>query len=136
MDPLQAIGVISGSGMRAQAERMRVVSENIANANVTGTTPGADPYQRQVITFSEMLDRNTGVNRVTVDRIVPDMSDFKVRFDPSHPAADAEGFVKLPNVEPLIEMNNMREASRSYEANMNMFDIARQMKMKTIDMLR
>jgi flagellar basal-body rod protein FlgC len=136
MDPLGSINLISGSGMRAQAERMRVIAENVANANVTGATPGADPYRRKTVTFSEMIDPQTGTGLVTVGRVGRDMSDFPVRYDPAHPAANAEGFVKTSNVSSIIEMSNMREATRSYEANMAMFEAGRGMRSRLLDMLK
>ncbi|MDP2086189.1 MAG: flagellar basal body rod protein FlgC [Gemmobacter sp.] len=136
MDELSAIRKIASSGIRAQGERMRVISENIANADATGRTPGADPYRRKTISFSEMVERESGVALVRADPPGRDMSAFPVRFDPSHPAADAQGFVKTPNVSAIIEMANMREAQRSYEANMNMFETGRKMRSLMLDMLK
>lgn len=136
MDPLSSILSVSASGMRAQSERLRVVAENVANANSTSDTPGGDPYRRKTITFETLVDRNTGGEMVKVDKISRDMSDFRLSYDPTHPAADENGYVKLPNVNTLIEMADMREASKSYEANMNMLDAGRGMMSKTIDMLR
>ena len=136
MDPLSPISLISGSGMRVQAERMRVIAENVANADVTGTTPGADPYRRKAITFGQVVDRASGVELVQVQQVGRDMSDFPVRHDPAHPAADEAGFVKRSNVSSIIEMSNMREATRSYEANMAMFEAGRSMRSQLLDMLR
>lgn len=136
MDPLGSISLISGSGMRAQTERMRVIAENVANADVTGTSPGADPYRRKTVTFGEMIDPATGSELVRVDRVGRDMSEFPVRYDPAHPAADEDGFVKRSNVSSIIEMSNMREATRSYEANMAMFEAGRNMRTRLLDMLR
>lgn len=136
MDPLKSIMQIAGSGMMAQGERLKVISENVANANSTGSTPGADPYRRKTISFDEMVDRSSGATMVKVDDIGRDMSDFKKTYDPQHPAADQMGYVKMPNVSTLIEMSDMREASRSYEANMNMLDTGRRMKSQTIDLLK
>jgi flagellar basal-body rod protein FlgC len=136
MDPLGSVSAISASGMRAQSERMRVIAENIANADVTGTTPGADPYRRKTVTFREMVDPSTGAGLVTVDRVTQDMSEFPVRYDPSHPAADTAGFVKRSNVSSIIEMSNMREATRTYEANMAMFEAGRTMRSQLLDLLR
>ncbi len=136
MDPLASIALISGSGMRAQTERMRVIAENVANADVTGTTPGADPYRRKTVTFAGMIDPGSGADLVRVDRVGRDMSEFPVRYDPSHPAADERGFVKRSNVSSIIEMSNMREATRSYEANMAMFEAGRGMRTRLLDMLR
>jgi len=135
MDSLSLIGKVATSGLRAQSERMRVVSENVANANSTAETPGGDPYRRKVVSFGELLDDSTGVSRVEIADIERDMTDFTVRYEPSHPAADETGYVKMPNVNPLIEMSNMREASRSYEANLTMLENARAMRNRLIDML-
>jgi flagellar basal-body rod protein FlgC len=135
MDTLSSIGKIASSGLRAQGERMRVVSENVANANSTATEPGGDPYRRKVISFSELLENSTGESMVEVADVTRDMTDFTVRYDPAHPAADNDGYVKLPNVNPLIEMSNMREAARSYEANMSMLENARSMRSQLISLL-
>lgn len=136
MDPLKSILQISASGMLAQGERLKVVSENVANASSTAMAPGEDPYRRKTITFEEMLDRDTNVSTVRVASIDRDDSDFSLRFEPSHPAADEKGFVKVSNVSPVMEMANMREAARSYEANMNMFEAARRMRTQMIDLLK
>jgi flagellar basal-body rod protein FlgC len=134
MDSLSTISAIASSGLRAQGERMRVVSENVANAGSTANEPGGDPYRRKVVSFNELVDEN-GASMVDVADIERDMSDFTVRYDPAHPSADNEGYVKLPNVNPLIEMSNMREASRSYEANMSMLEQARSMRNRLIDIM-
>lgn len=127
----------SAHGMRAQGERLRVTSENLANANTAAKTPGADPYARKTITFKNELDKNTGVNIVKVDKIAEaGDKDFSLKYMPDHPGANAEGYVKMPNVNTLIEMNDMREAQRSYEANLGMLENARNMANRTIDMLR
>lgn len=127
----------SAWGMRAQGERLRVTSENLANASTTGQTPGADPYQRKVITFKNELDRESGLNLVKVNKIGRDSeNDFTLKYMPDHPAADAGGYVKMPNVNTLIEMSDMREAQRSYEANLGMLESARAMANRTIDILR
>ena len=137
MDPLKTILQISASGMMAQGERLKVVSENVANANSTANAPGEDPYRRKTITFEEMLDNDTGVSTVHVASVDRDTSsDFSMRFEPSHPAADSKGFVKVSNVSTVMEMANMREAARSYEANMNMFESARKMRSQIIDLLK
>ncbi len=135
MDSLSLIGKIATSGLRAQGERMRVVSENVANANSTADEPGGDPYRRKVVNFGEMIDDGTGVSQVEIADVQRDMTDFTVRYEPSHPAADDAGYVKMPNVNPLIEMSNMREASRSYEANLTMLENARAMRNRLIDMI-
>ena len=136
IDPLTASLHVAAAGLEAQSARMRVVSENLANAQSTGTTPGADPYQRKTITFSSELDRASGASLVEVDRIGRDDAPFRVEYDPDHPAADDEGYVKMPNVSILIEMADMREASRSYEADLQIVKHSRQMISMTIDLLR
>jgi flagellar basal-body rod protein FlgC len=136
MDPLSSISAIAASGMRAQGERLKIVSENVANADSTGNAPGADPYRRKTLAFEEMLDRELGASMVRVEQIGRDDSPFTLVHDPAHPAADARGMVKMPNVNPILEMSNMREASRSYEANMNMFEAGRKMRNQMIDLLR
>ena len=135
-DTLMKTLSISASGMQAQGTRLRVIAENIANANSMATEPGALPYRRQVVTFSNELDRALGVDTVKVHNIRPDLSDFGQRFDPSHPAADENGYVLTPNVNTLIEMMDMREAQRSYDANLNVLRNAKSMLMSTIDLLR
>ena len=135
MDSLSSISKIASSGLRAQGERMRVVSENVANANSTSNTPGGDPYRRKTIAFNELLDDLSGSSLVEITDIERDMTDFTVRYEPHHPGADNNGYVKLPNVNPLIEMSNMREASRSYEANLTMLEQARSMRTQLIDLL-
>jgi flagellar basal-body rod protein FlgC len=136
MDPLQSIARIAASGMTAQTARLRIISENVANADSTGTNPGDDPFRRKTISFSEMVDRDSGATMVEVDRIGRDQSNFRLDYDPSHPAADETGYVKRPNVDPIIEMANMREASRNYEANMNMFEAGRRMRGQMLDLLK
>lgn len=126
----------AASGLRAQSGRMRVIAENIANANSTGQSPGEDPYRRQIPVFKTELDRTTGVTTVTMDRVTIDRSDFTTRYQPGHPAADANGMVKMPNVTTLVESMDMREAQRSYEANLNVISSARRMVMRTLDILR
>lgn len=136
MDPLRSISTTAASGMRAQSERLRVVSENVANASSTAQKPGDDPYQRKTISFESGMDENTGAAIVRAGDIDRDQSAFQLRYDPSHPAADEAGYIKLPNVNPLIEMSNMREASRSYEANLSMMENARDMRRQLVDMLK
>ncbi|WP_394207873.1 flagellar basal body rod protein FlgC [Paracoccus litorisediminis] len=135
VDDLSSIAKIASSGMRAQSQRLRITSENMANADSTGSTPGSDPYQRKTISFGNMVDDQTGANLVSVDKVSRDPSDFRLVYDPSHPAADAAGYVKMPNVNSLVELGNMREASRSYEANLNMLETGRNMKSQLIGML-
>ena len=127
---------VSASGLRAQSLRMRIIAENLANADSTAGRPGADPYRRKIPTFSRKFDRELEASVVELGRVKPDQANFKTRFDPGHPAADAAGQVKLPNVEPVIETMDMREAQRSYEANLNMITATRRMISRTIDMLR
>ncbi len=136
MDPLSGASQISAAGLRAQATRLRVVSENIANAQSTGSTPGADPYVRKTIAFETVLDRTTDAAGVRVKTIGADNAPFRIEHDPDHPAADANGDVKMPNVNMLIEMADMREATRSYEANLQMMKQVRAMVSATIDLLR
>ena len=127
---------IATSGLRAQAGRMRVISENIANAQSTGQTPGADPYRRKVPTFKSELDRSLDAKVVALGRIKPDTSPFPLKYEPGHPSADAAGNVKYPNVSSLIEMTDMREAQRSYEANLNIISATRRMIQRTLDILK
>ncbi|SDQ92461.1 flagellar basal body rod protein FlgC [Pseudovibrio sp. Tun.PSC04-5.I4] len=136
IDPLTASLRISSSGLRVQSQRMRVVSENLANVQSTGDTPGAAPYQRKTITFQSEVDRALDANIVSVKNIGADKGDYRIEFDPSHPAADENGNVKYPNVNTLIELADMREASRSYEAGLQMMVKSREMITRTIDMLR
>ena len=127
---------IAASGLHAQAGRMRVISENIANADSTGSTPGADPYRRKIPTFVSQLDRTLDAKTVAMGRIAPDTSDFRPKYEPSNPAADQNGYVKYPNVNPLIEMTDMRDAQRSYEANLDVIGATRRMIARTLDILR
>ena len=127
---------IATSGLRAQSGRMRVISENIANADSTGSSPGADPYRRKVPTFTSQLDRALDAKTVGLGRVVPDTSSFRSKYEPSNPAADQNGYVKYPNVNPLIEMTDMRAAQRSYEANLNIIGATRRMIQRTLDILK
>ncbi|MGX1309796.1 flagellar basal-body rod protein FlgC [Amorphus suaedae] len=136
MDPLMAVGRIAGSGLEAQSTRLRIVAENIANARSTGATQGAEPYARKTILFETSFDNALGAERVEVKGVVPDKTPFQVEYDPGHPAADASGNIKMPNVNMLVEMADMREATRSYEANLQMMKQARSMISMTIDLLR
>ena len=136
MDPLSAALKIAGSGLEAQSTRLRVVSENIANARSTGDTPGSDPYRRKMVSFGNEMDRVSGVNMVNVRKIDVDQSKFTTEFDPSNPAADEKGVVKLPNVNMLVEMADMREANRSYEANLQSIKQSRDLISSTIDLLK
>ncbi|TCS63035.1 flagellar basal body rod protein FlgC [Varunaivibrio sulfuroxidans] len=136
MDDLLKTLRISSSGMKAQGTRLRVISENIANASSLPKGPGELPYRRKIVTFRNQLDRATGIDTVRVDRVTRDRSDFGRRYDPSHPAADANGYVLTPNVNSLIEMMDMREAQRSYEANLNVLKTSKGMLQETIGLLR
>ena len=136
MDPLSSISKTAASGMRAQSERLRLVSENVANSSSTAQTPGGDPYKRKLVSFEASVDARTGAAIVQLGEVIEDTTDFTLRYDPSHPAADENGYIKLPNVNPLIEMSNMREAARSYEANLSMIENARQMRRQLVDMLQ
>jgi flagellar basal-body rod protein FlgC len=127
---------IAGAGMKAQSDRLRVVAENVANADSTGSTPGALPYRRKTISFHNILDRELGIRKVQTNKIGVDKGDFPKMYNPSHPAADEEGYVLMPNVNSLIEMVDMREARRGYEANVNVIEIAKSMLTQTIGMLK
>lgn len=127
---------IAVSGMKAQSERLRIISENMANADSIGILPGEDPYRRQVVTFKDYIDKETGAKMVKVDKVVPDESQFPLKYDPNHPAANAEGYVAMPNVNPLIEMMDLKEAQRSYDANLSMMQTARDMNSKVLDLLK
>jgi flagellar basal-body rod protein FlgC len=127
---------ISASGLEAQSMRVRIISENLANAQSTGSTPGSDPFRRKTITFGEELDRMSGATVVDVKSVQTDQSPFSLEFDPGNPAANAEGYVKMPNVNLILEMADMREANRSYESNLQVVKQAREMISMTIDLLR
>lgn len=136
MDPLKVSQKISAAGLDVQSHRMRVIAENMANAQSTANTPGGDPYTRKTITFSNNFDEAIGANVVGVEQIGKDPSPYRIERNPSHPAADANGNVKYPNVNMLVEMADMREANRSYEANLQMIKQSKSMVMMTVDMLR
>jgi flagellar basal-body rod protein FlgC len=127
---------IAASGMRAQAGRMRIISENIANADSTPSAPGQDPYRRKVPVFENEFDRELGVRLVELGKPESDTSAFRIKYEPGHPAADKNGNVKYPNVNTLIEMSDMREAQRSYEANINVVTATRRMLQRTLDILK
>lgn len=127
---------IAASGMHAQSERLRVVAENIANADSLGKYPGDAPYRRKIITFKNELDKEIKADVVEVDKIGYDRTDFNKKYDPGHPAADADGYVTTPNVNPIIEMVDMREARRGYEANLNVVEMTKSMLNQTIGLLR
>jgi len=127
---------IAASGLRAQASRMRIISENIANADSTPNSPGSDPYRRKIATFTSEFDRALDAQTVGLGRVRTDSSEFRLKYEPGHPAADANGNVKYPNVNSLVEMTDMREAQRSYEANINVISATRRMIQRTIDILK
>jgi flagellar basal-body rod protein FlgC len=127
---------ISASGLKAEGERMRVVAENIANADTVSDKPGGEPYRRKLVTFKNALDRVLGTNLVKTNGIVADKTDFERKYDPGNPAADTNGFVLTSNVKPLVEMMDLRQAQRSYEANLSVVDASRTMLLRTIDVLR
>lgn len=136
MSNLSISADIAFSGMKAQSERLRVISENMANSESVGIRPGEDPYRRQVVTFKNYVDKDTGAEMVKVDKIVKDQSQFEKKYSPNHPAADAAGYVTLPNVNPLVEIMDMKEAQRAYEANLTMVETARGMNSKVLDILK
>lgn len=135
MDIAKALA-ISARGMDAQTARLRVIAENLANQDTTGSTPGADPYRRKVITFENRMDRALSAETVRVRSIAPDQAALPQRFDPSHPAADAKGYLRTPNVNSFIEVMDMREAQRSYSANLNVLEVTRSMLTRTIELLK
>ncbi len=126
----------SASGMDAQTIRLRVIAENLANQDSTGSSPGADPYRRKTVTFENRLDAATGAETVTIKQIGKDTGDLPLRYDPSNPAANAQGYVKLPNVNSFTEMMDMREAQRSYNANLAVMQATRSMLNRTIELLK
>ena len=134
MDFSKSMAVVA-SGMRAQSERMKIIAENIANANSTAATPGGDPYRRKIATVNSDFDRELGANLVTAGKPIADNSDFRTRYDPGNPNADAKGYVKLPNVDALVEIMDMREAQRSYEADLTALDATKSMLARTVDLL-
>jgi len=136
IDPLQAAFSIAASGMSANSARLRVTSENIANAQSTGQTPGADPYRRKTISFENAMDEVSGADVVKVSSIGTDPTPFNLQLDPGNPAADSKGFVKIPNVNLLMEMGDMREANRSYEANLQVIKQSNALLSMTIGLLK
>ncbi len=135
MDFLRTMA-IAASGLKAQAGRMRIISENIANADSTPAKAGADPYRRKTLSFTSEFDREIAASTVGIGRVRPDASEFRTKYEPGHPAADQNGNVKYPNVNSLVEMTDMREAQRSYEANVNLITATRRMLQRTIDILK
>ncbi len=135
MDIEKALAV-SARGMNAQTARLRTIAENLANQDTTGSTPGAAPYRRKVVTFENRMDQALGTEAVRVKSITPDRSQLPERFDPSHPAADARGYVRTPNVNSFVEVMDMREAQRGYSANLNVLEVTRGMLTRTIELLK
>ena len=135
MDFLKSMA-IAAAGLKAQSGRMRVIAENIANAESTAQRPGANPYRRKIPTFRSEMDRALDSQTIAMGKVRQDPSEFRTKYEPGHPAADANGYVKYPNVNSLVEMTDMREAQRSYEANLNVIGATRRMIQKTIDLLR
>ena len=128
--------IVAASGMRAQSDRMRIIAENIANANSTSPTPGGDPYRRKISTVKSEFDRELNATLVTSGKPMSDMSQFRSQYDPGNPAADKQGYIKLPNVDSLVEIMDMREAQRSYEADLTVMDASKTMLTRTVDLLR
>ncbi len=135
MDLLSTMHV-SASGMKAQSDRLRIVSQNIANAESTGTNPNEAPYRRKTVAFKDELDRDLGVETVRISKYGTDNSKFPLKYDPTHPAANEEGYVQMPNVNSIVEMMDMREARRGYEANLNVIEASKSMLSQTIGLLR
>jgi len=133
---LQTSLQLAFAGMNAQGTRLRVIAQNLANAQSTAQTPGGEPYRRQVVTFKSVLDKSIGATTVKVAHIEPGGGDFERIYDPGNPGADAEGYVLKPNVNPLMELMDMHEAQRSYQANLDTIDAAKTMISRTIDLLR
>ncbi|MBL8643664.1 MAG: flagellar basal body rod protein FlgC [Rhodospirillaceae bacterium] len=136
MDDLSISSKLASAGMKAQATRLRVISENLANADSTSEIPGREPYRRKLITFRNALNKELEADQVKVKKIFNDQTPLKSKYDPAHPGANAEGYVQLPNVNSLVELMDMREAQRSYEANMNVISTSRQMVAKTLELLK
>lgn len=133
---LESVMGVAASGLKAQNTRLRAIAENIANAQTAATTPGGEPYRRKVVTFRDEYDRALQADTVRVKNIRRDNSDFVKKYDPTNPAADKDGYVLMPNVKPLVETMDMRDAQRSYEANLNMIEASKQMMLRTIDIIR
>ena len=128
--------IVAASGMRAQSDRMRTIAENIANANSTASVPGGDPYRRKIPAMKSEFDRELNATLVTAEKPIADASAFRLQYDPGNPNADAKGYVKLPNVNALIEMMDMREAQRSYEADLSVMEATKSMLTRTVDLLK
>ncbi|MEO1199281.1 MAG: flagellar basal body rod protein FlgC [Pseudomonadota bacterium] len=135
MDILKSI-MVAASGLRAQSSRMRIIAENIANADSVASQPGGDPYRRKVPTFRATFDRELGAQVVRTGPVLRDQSDFGQRYEPGHPAANEQGYIQTPNVNSMVESMDMREAQRTYQANLNVINTTRQMVLRTLDILR
>jgi len=135
MDFIKSLQV-AASGLHAQIGRMRIITENIANADSTATTPGGDPYRRKIVTFSSVLDNSLGAEVVKLGRVEPDNSEFRIKHEPGNPAANANGDVKYPNVNTLVELTDLRDAQQSYQSNLNVITATRRMLQRTIDILK
>ena len=135
MDFMKAMA-IAASGLHAQIGRMQIISENMANADSTAQTPGGDPYRRKIVTFSSVLDNSLGAQVVKLGRVQPDNSDFRIKHEPGNPAADANGDVKYPNVNSLVELTDLRDAQQSYQSDLNVITATRRMLQRTIDILK
>ncbi len=127
---------VSAAAMTAQTTRLRIIAENLANAGSTANTPGADPYRRKIVTFRNVLDQQTGGKLVKVDRVLPDATPFELKYVPGHPAADASGYVRFPNVNSMIEMADLKDANRSYQADVDVIDVAKSMLSRAIGLLQ
>ena len=131
---LQKALTISARGMTAQTSRLRVIAENLANQDTTGTSPTTQPYRRKA--FANAMDKSVGAETVKVKKVGQDMGELPLRFDPGHPAADARGYIRVPNVNSFVEVMDMKEAERSYSANLNVLQVSRSMLTRTIEMLK
>ena len=134
--PRNSAMAVAAGALKAQQSRMRIIAENIANADSTARVPGGDPYQRKIVTFEDKLNREIGAHTVTLGRPVRDNAEFGLKYMPGHPGADENGYVKTPNVNGMIEAMDMREAQRAYEANLNVIETARAMDARILDLLK
>ncbi|MBL4616868.1 MAG: flagellar basal body rod protein FlgC [Robiginitomaculum sp.] len=136
MSDINKAMAIAAAGMRAQSSRMRIISENVANANSTSKVPGGDPYARKTPVFSSIMDKEVGARIVRMNKTVESNAEFRTVYDPDHPAANEQGYVKYPNVNTMIELMDMREASRSFEANLSVIENSRAMLQRTLELLK
>ena len=135
MDIMNSIEIAS-SGLTAQSERLKIIAQNIANADSGPSGPGQLPYQRKTISFQNVLDREMGLEKVQVNKVGVDSAEFQKKYDPNNPAADKSGFVQMPNVNTLIEVTDMKEAKNAYQANLSVIEIAKSMIQRTLELLR